>query len=261
MTENRRAMEDRSLLSLFDYSGRWSSPFCDAGWDVVPWDIKIDEFRDIMTLDGPETLMDLFEQEFSGVLAALPCTHYAVSGAQYWKAKDADGRTNEAMDLTYQVEKLVDWYCPTDPDYYEDGGTFFWALENPVGRLNKLHPELPAPLYWNPCDFAGYLNLSDSDHNELDRIRRKDGRDITREEVEFVMKCEAYTKKTGLWGDFNHNLIKNAIEPVRVCRQGSPVQTFGGKSDRTKEVRSNTPVGFSIAFYNANKNYVPDMFN
>jgi len=249
---------DKSILSLFDYSGNWSEPFYKDGWDVVPWDIKIDEFMDIMNLDSPETLFDLFVNEFSGILAAIPCTDFAVSGAQYWKVKDLDGRTAQSMNLVYQVEKLVDWYFPTDPEYFEDGGTFFWAVENPVGRIGKLHPELEKPFYWNPCDYAGYLNLSESDHNELDRIRRKDGINVTRDEVEFVIRCEAYTKKTGLWGDFNRNLIKKPVEPVRVCKQGSPMQTYGGKSDKTKEARSFTPHGFSQAFFEANKEYQPE---
>ena len=72
----------KSLLSLFDYSGNWSMPFLEAGWDVVPWDIKVDEFMDIMNLEGPEVLMYLFENDFDGVLGAFPCTDYAVSGSQ-----------------------------------------------------------------------------------------------------------------------------------------------------------------------------------
>jgi hypothetical protein len=72
----------------------------------------------------------------------------------------------------------------------------------------------------------------------------------------FVVRCEAYTKRTGLWGDFNHDLVKKPIEPVRVCKQGSPIQMYGGKSDKTKEERSNTPRGFAEAFYQANKNFI-----
>lgn len=241
----------KTLLSLFDYSGIWSEPYERAGWNVYRWDIKIDEFMDINNIDLAKTALDLFE-DVDGILAAVPCTDFAVSGSQYWTQKDADGRTQKSIELVNRVECLVDLFTPNDPDFYEDGGTFFWGLENPVGRLTKLFPHFGKPMYFNPCDFAGYLNLSSSDHNELDRIRRKDGMNICREEIEFVIKCEAYTKKTGIWGEFNRELIKNPIEPVRVCKQGSPVQTFGGKSDKTKENRSFTPVGFSIAFFNAN---------
>lgn len=238
----------KTLLSLFDYSGTWSEPYFNAGWNVHQWDIKLDELLNINSIDLAETALELFE-DVDGILAAVPCTDFAVSGAQYWNKKDTNGQTAKSVQLVYQVEKLADLFTPTDPDYEE---SFFWVMENPVGRINKLFPYLGKPFYFNPCDFAGYINLSNSDHNELDRIRRKDGFNVTRDEIKFVIQCEAYTKKTGLWGNFNRNIIKNPIEPVRVCRQGSPVQTFGGKSDKTKESRSNTPIGFSIAFFNAN---------
>lgn len=220
-------------------------------WDVIHWDIKLDDFCDIHNIDCVETALDLFEN-VDGILAAVPCTDFAVSGAQYWKAKDLNGQTRQSELLVEQVLKLVDLFTPTDMDF---DGTFFWAIENPVGRIQKLFPELGEPYYFNPCDFAGYLNLTNADHNELDRIRRKDGIGVTREEIEFVLKCEAYTKKTGLWGDFNRNLVRYPIEPVRVCRQGSPIQSFGGKSDKTKEARSFTPMGFAKAFFLANNNY------
>lgn len=237
-----------TLLSLFDYSGVWSKPYRDAGWTVFQWDIKLNELMDINLLDSVETVLDMFE-EVDGILSASPCTDMAISGAQYWQRKDSEGRTKQSVELLLQVARLADLFTPTDPGY---DGTFFWVNENPVGRIGRFFPEWGKPYYFDPCDFSGYLNLSDSDHNELDRIRRKDGMYITPEERDFVIGCEAYTKKTGLWGSFNRDLVKNRVEPVRTCKQGSPIQNFGGKSDKTKEQRSVTPLGFSIAFFNAN---------
>ncbi len=238
----------KTLLSLFDYSGIWSEPYKKAGWIVYQWDIKISELMDINSIQLAETALELFE-DVDGILAATPCTDFSNSGAQYWPIKDLDGRTEESVKLVGQVEKLADLFTPTDPDFE---GDFFWSMENPVGRIPKLFPHFDKPYYFNPCDFAGYLNITNSEYNELDRIRRKDGKDVTPEEIQFVIKNEAYTKKTGLWGSFNRGLVKKPVEPVRVCKQGSPIQTYGGKSDRTKELRSMTPLGFSIAFFNAN---------
>lgn len=238
----------KTLLSLFDYSGTWSEPYAAAGWNVFQWDIKLSELMDVNSIELAETALELFE-DVDGILAAVPCTDFSVSGAQYWPEKDREGITKKSMELVYQVERLADLFTPTDPDYE---GSFFWSMENPVGRMPKLFPHLEKPYYFNPCDFAGYLNLSDADHNELDRIRRKNGNNVTREEIQFVLECEAYTKKTGLWGDFNRQLKKKPVDPVRVCKQGSPMQVYGGKSDKTKELRSITPLGFSIAFYHAN---------
>ena len=245
----------KTLLSLFDYSGNWSEPFFQARWNVIPWDIKLADFMDINLLEDAETVLDMFEN-VDGILAAVPCTDFAVSGAQYWKQKDEDGRTEQSMEYVRQVLRLVDLFLPTDFEYYDDpDNTFFWAMENPVGRLSKLFPELGKPYYFNPFEFAGYLNLSEKDIKKLDRIRTKNGISVTTQEAEFIARCEAYTKKTGLWGDFNRDLIKKEIQPVRACTQGSPLQRLGGKNDKTNELRSYTPTGFAQAFYEAQIGY------
>jgi len=141
-----------------------------------------------------------------GILAAPPCTHFAGSGAQYWKAKDADGRTQEAVALVRHVLKLVRALQPR-----------WWALENPVGRLPKLVPELGRPFYWQPHWYG-----------------------------------DPYTKRTGLWGNFNADLPRWDVEPIRACAQGSWLQRYGGSSERTKAARSVTPHGFARAFFRAN---------
>ena len=91
----------------------------------------------------------------------------------------------------------------------------FWALENPVGRLKRYIG--PEKFKFNPCDFG-----------------------------------DPYTKKTLLWGKFN-NPIKNPVEPIRSCDAGSWLMKLGGKSERTKTLRSITPLGFAKAFYEANQ--------
>lgn len=90
----------------------------------------------------------------------------------------------------------------------------WWALENPVGRLRKWLG--PPRLIFNPCDYG-----------------------------------DAYTKRTCLWGDFQLPK-KTPVTPIRACEQGSWVQRLGGKSERTKMLRSATPLGFAKAFREAN---------
>lgn len=201
-----------TLLSLFDYSGNWARPFVDAGWDAILWDIKHTQdmfytFSEIAEFFH-ENIFDNYGT-VDGILAAPPCTDFAVSGAQYWKAKDKDGRTDKSLQMIYQVLAIVD-LCRPD----------FWALENPVGRLNKLVPELAScgPWYFQPWEYG-----------------------------------DPYTKKTGIWGDFNIP-DKSPVEPIRYCKQGSWTQQLGGKSERTKELRSMTPAGFAQAFFEANHN-------
>lgn len=240
----------KTLLSLFDYSGTWSDPFAANGWNVIQWDIKIADFMDINQVDSVETALELFD-DVDGIIAAPPCTEFTVSCNRLWDMKDADGRTAAALRLVHQTQKLVDLFRPTDPEY---DGTFFWSLENPVGRLPKLVPEIGDPWYFNACDYAGWLKLSRTDRQELKRIRAKDGQGLTREEFDLVVGANAYTKKTGLWGDFNRDLVKKPIQPIKCAPQGSFTQRFNGGA-KGKEERSVTPQGFALAFYHANKDY------
>lgn len=198
-------METKVVLSLFDYSGNWSSYYKQAGYQVYQVDKKLD-------IDILELLVDdLPFDECYGILAAPPCTDFASSGAQYWPQKDLDGRTEQSLKLVEKTLELISYYNP-----------HFYAIENPVGRLPKLLPQLGAPWYFNPNEFAGYCADPST---------------------------EAYTKKTGLWGQFNKP-IKRVVEPIAGA---SPIMRLGGKSERTKELRSMTPLGFSKAFFLANQ--------
>ncbi len=198
-------MKNKVILSLFDYSGRWSRPYKELGYDVYQVDIKLG--IDVLTLNRQD-----LPSQIHGILAAPPCTDFAGSGAQYWKEKDADGRTEASLALIDKVISLVELYSPT-----------FWVLENPVGRLATLRPTLGKPWYFNPNEFAGWL----------------DGEEAER---------ERYTKKTGLWGKFN----KPEKLPLEVSSAGNWIMKLGGKSERTKELRSMTPLGFAYAFCAAN---------
>lgn len=197
-------METKVILSLFDYSGNWSSFYKEAGYTVYRVDKKLDiDILDLVAEDLP------FDQ-VHGILAAPPCTDFASSGAQYWAQKDLDGRTQQSLQLVEKTLELISYFSPQ-----------FWALENPVGRLPKLLPQLGVPWYFNPNEFAGYCSEPHT---------------------------EAYTKKTGLWGQF----CKPEKKPVECVAGASPIMRLGGKSERTKELRSMTPLGFSKAFFLAN---------
>lgn len=88
----------------------------------------------------------------------------------------------------------------------------FWAAENPVGKLVKWLGE--PTLRFQPNEFG-----------------------------------DPYTKKTLLWGRFNKHLRRTPVEPT----DGSKMWArYGGKSERTKAARSETPPGFSRAFHEAN---------
>lgn len=256
----------KTLLSLFDYTGTWSDPFRWDGWQVFQMDIK--HGYDIMKMDSVEYIFEELQLEnVDGIIGAPPCTAYSVSGAKHWKTKYAEQDTLfgkydpvEVYDkFVEQTLKAVDLFIPTDPEFGEsEGETFFWAIENPVGRIAKRFPtllEFGQPMFFDPYEFAGYLNPSKKVLKELDRIRLKNGKDVTNDEAELIYSQEVYTKKTGLWGDFNRDLIKKPIAPVNGAKTGSVLQRAGGTSNKTKEFRSKTPEGFAQAFCDAQQNY------
>jgi hypothetical protein len=237
-------MDSKCILSLFDHSGTWSQPFWEAGHNIVECDIKnivpldVGEFTATWLM---EEVMDSFGT-VDGILSAPPCTDFASSGAQYWPQKDLDGRTDASVHLVRQVLRCVD-FCKPD----------WWVLENPVGRLARLVEELGKPrTIFDPCDYAGYIETSPEEQNQIQEIREKSVKaKLDQSDIEVIRRFNLYTKRTCLWGDFELP-EKRRIEPIRACHQGSWLQTLGGKSERTKALRSETPVGFAIAFFKAN---------
>jgi hypothetical protein len=218
--KNQLAM--RTVLSLFDFTGNWSYPYLEAGWNVVRIDKGLkqsDGFSafdiDISDITADWLYQNIFDnhETVDGILAAPPCTDFAVSGARHWKSKDKTeinlfgefNRLEVFKEYVYQVLRIID-LC--EPDFY--------AIENPVGRIASLIPELEKPWFFQPYWYG-----------------------------------DAYSKKTGLYGEFNKPEPTNVVAPV-MGKHGSKTQSLGGKSAKTKYLRSITPMGFARAFYSVN---------
>jgi len=118
------------ILDLCGGAGSWSRPYKEAGYDVRL--VTLPEY-DVLTYEPPDNVY--------GILAAPPCTDFSVSGAQYWKAKDQDGRTIKSMSTLIACLKIISM-CRPD----------WWALENPVGRIKHWLGE--PQLKFNPCDYG-----------------------------------------------------------------------------------------------------------
>lgn len=246
----------QTVLSLFDYTGSWSDPFLKQKFNVVTVDIRNGD--DILEISSYDRLLDtVFGQDVAGILAAVPCTDFAVSGAAHFKKKDEDGRTELSLSIAERAIDIIKVISPKDEDWFNEarrnGETWFWAIENPVSRIGKFFPEIGKPKYFQPWEYAGWLDLSDSAHNELDRIRRKDGFKVTSDEVNFVVECNAYEKKTGIWGQYNPDWGRKPIEPVKINPEGYSAM----HRIRCPKKRSVTPKGFAKAFSNAQKSFVP----
>lgn len=188
-------MKGPVILDLCGGTGSWSAPYRAAGYDVRVVTLPQEN---VLTYEAPPLV--------HGILAAPPCDHFSVSGAQYWSGKDSDGRTAGAIDVVRACLRIIASAAPA-----------WWALENPIGRIHHLVPELGGCFFqFDPCDFG-----------------------------------DGYTKKTRLWGEFRTPRAR-PVKPVRVCSQGSWLMQLGGKSEKTKRLRSATPPGFARAFFEAN---------
>lgn len=177
-----------TILSLCDFTGNWSKPYVDGGYDVIKVDIK--HGQDVRLFKFPD-------YPVRGILAAPPCTHFASSGARWWSDKGEDTLL-EALSIVDACLRLVTMLQPV-----------WWALENPTGRLSN---------YIGPMKFS----FDPSDYGD------------------------PYKKRTHLWGRFNEPMM-NKVE----ASEGSKILKMPDSNGREAR-RSETPVGFAKAFYEAN---------
>lgn len=216
---NPKTNAHRLILSLCDYSGRWAQPYIDAGYEVLQYDLK----------HGSDVrLIKKIERKVHGILCAPVCTDFSGAGAKHWAAKEAAGNVGllAGLALVDACIRIVHVHKPV-----------WWVLENPVGRLKDwigMHRHT-----FNPNEYAGWLGEA--------VVGLQPG--LKGEQLPLLAWQEdAYTKRTCLWGHF---VIPRTNK--RPALDGSKMWAkYGGKSERTKEMRSLTPRGFSRAFHAAN---------
>ncbi len=102
------------VLDLCGGTGAWSRPYAEAGYDVR-----------IVTLPEMDVRDFVPPSDVHGILAAPPCTEFAVSGAR-WRSGKPDGLLEQARGIVDACLRIVALARPQ-----------WWALENPVGRLSQ----------------------------------------------------------------------------------------------------------------------------
>lgn len=206
------------ILSLFDRTGNWSRPYVEAGYQVVQIDIDHPIWNiDINTLDADE-MLNFGWDDVQGILAAPPCQHFSAAGIRFWGEKDIDGRTIDGLRLLSTTQELIGGLAPG-----------WHVIENPSrGRMNK------------PDQFGG--NLQDSDIEPTTQMGQP------RTVFEPYHHGDNYTKQTALWGDFVHGMPRANVFPG----VGSLAHKLTGFTKKQKQDRSDTPLGFSYAFFLAN---------
>lgn len=251
-SSNRNIMKGINvLISLYDHSGNQSKPYKDNGWlikqvelkhgiDILTWDFK-NYYYDLIHYLG---IADCCIQKI-GIICPTPCTDYALCGAKHFKRKDEDGTTEFSQKLVARNRQIISFFKETNI-------LQFWYIENPKSRIHKLNPWMGSVKFkFNPCDFAGWVQTIDFKKKSIFHYaKHKEFNELTKDELHVILEHNAYNKETWLWGEFNHPSKNLRIEPP--FKENPGWKLYGGKSERTKELRSVTPMGFCWAFYKYN---------
>lgn len=228
----------RFVVSLFDESGNMLRPWAEAGYGCFAFDITNKPRTELFPSGGYIQWLyaDLTNELWVDAVATLkpfivfgfpPCTHLASSGAAHFarKAQVDPLFQHKAAELAKVVEKVGELCrCP-------------WVAENPVGRLCTLWRK---PNHkFSPHEYGGYLP-------EDDVHPRWPG---------YIPPRDAYKKTTCLWsGNGFYMPPRRPVELVASIGQGSSDahNKLGGKSAKTKQIRSETPRGFAFAAFQYN---------
>jgi site-specific DNA-cytosine methylase len=112
-------MNEMKILIACEYSGRVRDAFTRQGHDATSCDM--------LPTDAPGKhyqgdVTNILDQGWDMMVAFPPCTHLAVSGARWFKEKQADGRQQAALDF---VQLLM------------DANIDKIAIENPVSIISS----------------------------------------------------------------------------------------------------------------------------
>jgi len=220
----------KAVISLFDLTGQMCKRWADAGITCFLFDMQHDcdsIYPHMVTTGGDastwaEDIAEIFAAyDVAMIFGFPPCTDLAISGARHFQAKA------EAMSLVYLVRDIGEAYNVP------------YMVENPVSVISSQWRK-PDHIF-QPCDFGGYLPEDD-----------------TSPYPDIIPARDAYTKKTCLWTGNGFKMPEaRPVDPVKYQdRNGLNYSALhwklGGKSLRTKNIRSATPRGFAQAVFAAN---------
>ena len=231
----------QKVISLYDYTGEALKPWAEAGYTCHAFDIQHDESSLVDRFEGGGSISfhkaDLHDhknlnaiyyafadQPVSFGMAFPVCTDMAVSGAAWFKKKAEANPSFQDEAVSYAVW-CAEVFRSLKIPYF---------IENPVSVLatkwrkpdHKFHP----------YEYGGYIAKDDAQHPLW---------------PDYIADRDAYPKKTCLWtGNGFVMPPKVPVEP----ESGHSRQhlKLGGKSAKTKNIRSATPRGFAIAVMAAN---------
>ena len=227
------------VISLYDFTGEAVRPWAESGYDCYCYDIQHKGHSETVgkgkifylpaDLHDPRVLNDIYNDhghETVDFLMAFPvCTDLAICGNKSKVAKLALN-PNVEIEATQHAINCADlanrFDCPS-------------MIENPVSRLATLWRK--PDHYFHPYEFGGYLSDAEAIHPTW---------------PDYIAPKDAYSKKTCLW--CSDSFVLPEKRPVECQSFGASTQyrKLGGKSIKTKNIRSATPRGFAKAVFLAN---------
>ena len=246
------------VISLYDFTGEALKPWAEAGYECYAYDIQHTgteaTFENTQFFAGGGSIAylhadlhdhkslnqihdDFYTRQMDGGppivfgMAFPVCTDMAVSGAAHFKRKAERDPEFQTKAVQYAV------WCG---ELFDDLGVPYF-VENPVSVLATKWRKPDHSFH--PYEYGGYIH---DDHAEHPRW------------PEYIAAKDAYPKKTCLWT--GNGFVMPWTDPVQP-EQGYSTQhkKLGGKSQRTKDIRSATPRGFAKAVYEFNSQPVEEM--
>lgn len=216
-------------IFLCDLTGIMAQPWLDAGYECWLFDAQhpkgITRHGNLVKVGcWLHSVQDVFDHVDKSrivfVMGFPECTDLAVSGAAHFARK-------AKADPLFQVKAMALVMLCVHVGQ-ESGAP--WAFENPVSRVSTLYRK-PDHIF-HPWEYGGYLPHDDAHPLYPD----------------YILPRDAYPKTTCLW--VGNEFVMPPKLPVKVA-PGYSIQhkKLGGKSLKTKNIRSATPRGFSIATY------------
>ncbi|UGO53138.1 putative C-5 cytosine DNA methylase [Klebsiella phage vB_KaeD_HazelMika] len=223
------------VWSLFDGSGIMGLPWATAGYQVYCFNADSGnhgEYEVKMKHENLHYVNMWIDKDFQikcgllgipepGIIFGFPdCTLFAHSGAKHFREED---------ELAYALEnaKIVKAL----------GESFGvpWMIENPVGKLSNPDMMGKPNFYFHPRDFGYYVNADEGSWHPKMPLR------------------DGYTKKTCIWcGEGFEQPKKMELPDDEGIHFFWGWKFLGGKSAKTKQLRSLTPRGFARAVFQAN---------
>lgn len=216
-----------TIWCLFDGSGIAGLPWAQAGHTVYCFNADAGEHGEYEIKMRHENIQYVnkwiepsscfADYPDPDIIIAFPsCTELAGCGEKHERDEQS---VEDAVAIAKVAERLGSVYgCP-------------WLVENPVGKLCTAWRKPDA--YFDPYEYGGYMSGFEPEFHL--RMPARDG----------------YTKKTCLW--FGNGFVMPEARPVPHIGKFWGWAYLGGKSTRTKQLRSLTPRGFARALFEANE--------